>query len=76
MLHRGNTILSSAQVNAVLAGFRANSAASHAGAQSYRNIYANNPGDGAPTGQGITDKAYLQSTITPPGSITWTVLTN
>jgi hypothetical protein len=75
MYQRGNTILSSAQVNAIFAAFRANSAASHS-VWTLRLIDVANPGNGAPTGQGITDKAYLQGTITPPGSTYWTVNTN
>jgi hypothetical protein len=72
---RGNTVLTSTQVNAVLAGFRANSAVSRS-TTTNRTIDVANPGNGAPTGQGITDKAYLQGTITPPGSTYWTVNTN
>jgi hypothetical protein len=75
MYQRGSTVLTSAQVNAVLAGFRANSAASHS-AWTKRTLDVTNPGNGAPTGQGITDKAYLQSCVTPPGSTVWTVNTN
>jgi hypothetical protein len=73
---RGNTTLTSAQVNTILAGFRANSAASHSGS-TYRIIDVKNTGNGAPTGQGITDKAYLQTCVTPGGDgRVWTVTTN
>jgi hypothetical protein len=75
-LQRGNTVLTSAQVNAVLAGFRVNSGASHS-AGTYRYIDVKNSGNGAPTGQGITDKTYLQGCVTPGGDgRVWTVNTN
>jgi len=72
---RGNTVLTSAQVNAVLAGFRANSGTSHP-AMTTRLIDLKNTGNGVPTGQGITDKSYLQSYHTLPENGPWTVNTN
>jgi len=75
-VQRGNTVLNSSQVNAVLAGIRANCAASHTAFNGLRTIDLKNTGNGPPTGQGITDKAYLQGYATPPGSTTWTVNTN
>jgi hypothetical protein len=76
---RGSTVLTSAQVNTALAGFWANASVSKPAGQwysSYRVINLANPGNGSPTGTGITDKAYLQSCVTPPGSTVWTVNTN
>lgn len=78
MVHGGNSVLSSAQVNAILAGFWANVGVSKSvtGSLYNREIQVNKSGDGPPTGAGITNKANLQGTITPPGSTYWTVLTN
>ena len=72
--HRGNTILTSEQVNAVLAGFVANSAVSRS--RTERTIDLKNPGNGAPTGQGLVDYATLTNTVTPPGTNVWTVTHN
>lgn len=73
---QGNTVLTSAQVNAVLAGFCANKDVSKPRGE--RTIKLQNPGNGAPTGQGITDKANLQAYLSPNGTgpMVWTVNTN
>ena len=69
-------MLSSEQVNAVLAGFWANRNA--AKSRSERKIDIANIGNGAPTGQGITDKAALAAYKSPnnTGPVVWTVTTN
>jgi prepilin-type N-terminal cleavage/methylation domain-containing protein len=76
-LYQRGTVLTSAQVNAVLAGFWANRNAAKPRATE-RGIYINNPGNGAPTGQGITDKANLQAYLSPNGTgpMVWSVTTN
>ena len=76
LYQRGNTILTSAQVNAVLAGFWANKDVAKPRAE--RGIGINNAGNGAPTGQGITDKANLQAYKSPNGTgpMVWSVGTN
>lgn len=77
---RGSTVLTSTQVNAVLAAFRANKdiAKPYDATTVTRTINLANPGNGAPTGQGITDKAYLQNYMSPnnTGPMVWTVNTN
>ena len=77
LYQRGLTVLSSAQVNAVLAGFWANRDATKPRVE--RTINLANIGNGAPTGQGLVDKAALQAyrSPTPPGTAAlWTVTTN
>lgn len=73
---RGLTVLSSAQVNAVLAGFWSNRDA--AKPRTERVINLANAGNGAPTGQGVTDKAALAAYKSPnnTGPIVWSVTTN
>ena len=76
LYQRGPTVLTSNQVNAVLAGFWANRNAPKP--RSERTINIANTGNGAPTGQGLVDKAALQAYKSPnnTGSIVWTVVTN
>ena len=73
---RGLTVLTSSQVNAVLAGFWANRDA--AKPRGDRTIDVANTGNGAPTDQGIADKAALQAYKSPnnTGPVVWTVTTN
>lgn len=72
----GNTVLTSTQVNTALAGFVANKDA--AKPRTSRIITLNRAGNGAPTGQGLTDKAALQGYMSPNGTgpAVWTVNTN
>jgi hypothetical protein len=58
--------LTSANVNQILADVWANRAIQPTWV---RNISLNNAGSGAPTGQGIVDKAALQG-------LGWTIVTN
>ena len=60
-----NNLLSAAGVNALLAGLVAGG--KNSGTRSYKS---DGTGNAAPTGQGIPDKAYAQTTLV------WTVLTN
>ena len=79
MVHGGNTVLTSAQVNAILAGFWTNRNATKPYSGTYRTITLNTvPGTGAPTGQGLIDKAALQAYRSPNDDSqypVWTVLT-
>lgn len=76
LYQRGLTVLSSAQVTAILAGFWANRDA--AKSRGDRTINIANIGNGAPTGQGLVDKAALQAYKSPnnTGPSVWTVTTN
>jgi hypothetical protein len=69
-----NQTFSTSEVNTILAGVLANSGIakpSTARVIDLRGTISSGP----PTGQGITDKNTLLSTITPPGTITWSVIT-
>jgi len=71
-------ILDESTVNAILAGFWANRNIPkvHEG-DYYRQILLHrNPSSSPPTGQGLIDKAALQSYASPPGTATWRVETN
>ena len=76
LYQRGVTVLTSTQVNAALAGFWANRDAVKP--RSERTINLTNTGNGAPTGQGLVDKAALQAYKSPnnTGPVVWTVTTN
>ena len=76
LYQRGVTVLTSTQVNAALAGFWANRDAVKP--RSERTINLTNTGNGAPTGQGLVDKAALQAYKSPnnTGPVVWTVITN
>ena len=80
MTHGGLTVLDSAEVNAILAGFWANRDAAKSRGERIIDIGKDTPTpNGAPTGQGITDKAALQAyrSPNPPGTAAlWTVTTN
>ena len=80
LYHGGLTVLDSAEVNAILAGFWANRDAAKSRAERVIDIGKDTPTpNGAPTGQGITDKAALQAyrSPNPPGTAAlWTVTTN
>jgi hypothetical protein len=65
-LRTGGIVLTSANVNQILADVWANRAIQPTWV---RNISLNNAGSGAPTGQGIVDKAALQG-------LGWTIVTN
>ena len=76
LYQRGVTVLTSTQVNAALAGFWANRDAVKPRIE--RTINLANTGNGAPTGQGLVDKAALQAYKSPnnTGPVVWTVTTN
>lgn len=77
--HGGLTVLSSAQTNAVLAGFWTNRNAAKSRYEREIDIGKDTPTqNGAPTGQGLADKAALQAYKSPndTGPIVWTVTTN
>jgi hypothetical protein len=74
----GLWVLSSADVNQYLADFWANKDSAKA-FPTQRSIMLAGAGCGAPTGQGIIDKANLKAyhSPTPPGTAAlWTILTN
>jgi len=75
-VHGGLTVLSSEQVNAILAGFWANRDVAKPRATE-RTISIASNGSGAPTGQGLTDKAALAGYKSPnnTGPMYWTVTT-
>ena len=79
LYHGGLTVLSSAQTNAVLAGFWTNRNAAKSRYEREIDIGKDTPTqNGAPTGQGLADKAALQAYKSPndTGPIVWTVTTN
>jgi peptidoglycan/xylan/chitin deacetylase (PgdA/CDA1 family) len=78
-IHSSSTLLTTANVNQLLADFWANrDEAKPAEFNTLRKMFIHNPGNGAPSGQGIIDKAALQAYRSPgnnPIYDLWTVLT-
>jgi hypothetical protein len=68
---------SSSVVNTILAGFRANNNVPKVSLERNINLVGNGS-SGAPTGQGVDDKIFLQNpaNFSPPGTTPWTVTTN